>query len=59
VSSSMVPSSTSTSPVPTNTTDPNSSNTSQSNKNGSIPTMVSKFAGILGAMFLTIAFYAW
>lgn len=57
-SSSMLPSSTSSTPMPTNTTDANS-NTSQSNKNGSIQTIVSKFAGVVGAMFLTIAFYAW
>jgi len=57
-SSSMLPSSTSSTPVPTNTTNPNS-NTSQSSKNGSIQTIVSKFASGLGAMFLTVVFYAW
>lgn len=57
-SSSMVPSSTlSTPPVPTNSSGTNS-NTSQSNQNGSMQTIVSKFAGILGTIFLTVVFYA-
>ena len=56
--SSVLPSSTIPAPIPSNTTDTNT-NTSQSNKNGSIRTIVSKFAGGLGVMFLTIAFYAW
>lgn len=35
------------------------SNTSQSGKNGSIRSTISKLAGALGAIFLTVVFYAW
>ena len=35
------------------------SNTSQSGNNGSIQSTISKFAGALGAIFLTVVFYAW
>ena len=34
-------------------------NTSQSGNNGSIQSRMSKFAGVFGAIFLTVAFYAW
>jgi len=34
-------------------------NTSQSGNNGSIRSTISKFAGAFGAIFLTVAFYAW
>ena len=34
-------------------------NTSQSGNNGSIRSTMSKFAGALGAVFLTVVFYAW
>jgi hypothetical protein len=56
-SSSQIPSSTPPPPAPTNTT--TNSNTSQSDKNGSTRSLMSKFAGILGAVALTVTFYAW
>ena len=34
-------------------------NTSQSGKNGSMQSTMSKFAGAFGAIFLTVMFYAW
>lgn len=34
-------------------------NTSQSGNNGSIQSTISKLAGALGAIFLTVVFYAW
>jgi hypothetical protein len=57
-SSPVVPSSTAPPPAPSNTTA--NSNTSQSdkNKNGSTQSFVSKLAGVLGGMILTVAFYA-
>lgn len=35
------------------------SNTSQSGNNGSMQSTISKLAGALGAIFLTVVFYAW
>ena len=57
--SSPIPTSTPPPPTPTNST--TNSNTSQSdkNKNGSSQSVVSKFAGVLGAFILTVTFYAW
>ncbi|KAF9651150.1 glycoside hydrolase/deacetylase [Thelephora ganbajun] len=63
-STSSTPSSTSTSdpakPTTTSHTGSNNTgtNTSQSGKNGSIQSTISKFAGAFGAVFLTVVFYA-
>ena len=57
-SSSTVPSSTPAEPSSTATGNPGS-NTSQSGNNGSIQTTISKLAGAVGAIFLTVVFYAW
>ena len=56
-STTQISSSTPPPPAPTNTT--TNSNTSQSDKNGSTQSIVSKFAGVLGAVALTVTFYAW
>jgi len=59
-SSSSTPVSTPANPTSTSSVDGNTgSNTSQSGNNGSIQSAVSKFAGVFGAIFLTVVFYAW
>jgi len=59
-SSSSSSTSSSTPAIPTNTASGNpGSNTSQSGNNGSIQTTISKLAGAVGAIFLTVVFYAW
>ena len=58
--SSTTTSTTPATPTSTSNTSSNAgSNTSQSGNNGSIKSTVSKFAGALGAIFLTVVFYAW
>lgn len=47
-------------PTSTGSVDGNTgSNTSQSGNNASMQSAVSKFAGVFGAIFLTVVFYAW
>jgi len=59
-SSSSTPSSTVSPPSDaTGSTNNPGSNTSQSGNNGSIQSTISKLAGALGAIFLTVVFYAW
>lgn len=59
-SSSSSVTSSSTPASPTNTASGNpGSNTSQSGNNGSMQSTISKFAGAVGAIFLTVMFYAW
>ena len=58
-SSSTSPSS-SAPPIPSNTASGNpGSNTAQSGNNGSMRSTISKLAGAVGAIFLTVVFYAW
>jgi len=58
-SSSTGPSSSSP-PSPSNTANDNpGSNTAQSGNNGSMQSTISKLAGAVGAIFLTVVFYAW
>jgi len=58
--SSLSTSSSSSTPGPTNTaSNTTGSNTSQSGNNGSIRSTISTLGGALGAIFLTVVFYAW
>jgi len=59
-SSSSTSASSSTPPSPSNTANGNpGSNTAQSGNNGSMQSTISKLAGAVGAIFLTVVFYAW
>jgi len=57
-SSTSVSSSTPAQPSSTSSSNPGS-NTSQSGNNGSVQSTISKLAGAVGAVFLTVVFYAW
>lgn len=59
-SSSSSPAKSPTPAEPSSTSNANpGSNTSQSGNNGSIQSTISKLAGAVGAILLTVAFYAW